>query len=69
LSGAANAAHGGITPGRSEEYSLKNLRKVARPGCDLDRVLMVDDEQPGPVRLVQRKHCSACECRCQRSSF
>ncbi len=27
-----------------EESWLKDLRKVARTGCDLDRVLMVDDE-------------------------
>jgi NLI interacting factor-like phosphatase len=31
-------------PETREEYWLKNLRKVERLGCDLDRVLMVDDE-------------------------
>ena len=31
-------------PETREEYWLKNLRKAAGPGCDLDCVLMVDDE-------------------------
>jgi hypothetical protein len=36
--------------GTREEYWLKNLRKVARPRCDLDRVLMMDDESYKPEK-------------------
>lgn len=34
----------GGSPGPREEYWLQSLRKGGRPGCDLDRVLMVDHE-------------------------
>jgi hypothetical protein len=50
-------------PGTREEHLLRESRKVARPGCDLDRVLMVDDEshklekprQPHPHRALHRR--------------